>query len=132
MTSNNKSKKLRRTGKKLSGGGCGCGTGPGLGAGAGASPFFLKGGAAEPPSFTNVPLRSFYGGKDESANPLYAQVASRLEGGGKRRKKTKKNKSKKSISKRNNKNIKYLNGGYRINYLSSEPEFKLIPTNTMV
>ena len=116
----NKSK--RRRVKKISGGGCGCSGGNVSNTPTPTSPFsFFKGGSScgsEPPSFSNVPLKSFYGGKDESANPLYTQVASRLLGG----KKSKKNASKKNKLKKSKKG-----GGFL-----GEPDFKLIPTNTMV
>ena len=115
----NKSK--RRSVKKISGGGCGC-----SGGNVSNTPFFFKGGSScgsEPPSFSNVPLKSFYGGKDESANPLYTQVASRLLGG----KKSKKNASKKNKLKKSKKSNKKKGGGF-----FGEPDFKLIPTNTMV
>jgi hypothetical protein len=128
----NKSKKSRNS-KKIRGGGCGCSGGNDASASTSASPSsfsFFKGGSScggEPPSFTGVPLRSFYGGKDESVNPLYTQVASRLSGG----KKSKKSKSKrKSLRKRNQKKIK---GGLGFSgFMNSEPEFKLHPTITMV
>ena len=125
-----KSNKSRNT-KKMRGGGCGCSGGNDASStpstSAPSSFSFFKGGSScggEPPSFNNVPLRSFYGGKDESQNPLYSQVASRLSGG----KKSKKSKSKrKSQRKQKQKKIK---GGF--GYMKSEPDFKLIPTNTMV
>jgi hypothetical protein len=72
-----------------------------------------------------VPLRSFYGGKDESQNPQYAQVASRLSGG-----KKSKRKSRRTKSKRKQKKIK---GGLGFaGFMNSDPTFELHPTNTMV
>jgi hypothetical protein len=124
----NKSKRNRSV-KKISGGGCGCSGGNDSNTPAPTSPFsFFKGGSScgsDPPSFSNVPLKSFYGSKDESANPLYTQVASRLLGG----KKSKKNASKKNKSKKSKKSHKKKGGA---GFMNSEPEFKLLPTNTMV
>jgi hypothetical protein len=120
-----KSNKSRNT-KKMRGGGCGCSGGNSAPPAAASSSFFSGGSSCggEPSSLNGVPLRSFYGGKDESQNPLYAQVASRLSGG----KKSKKSKSKrKSQRKQKQKKIK---GGF--GYMKSEPDFKLIPTNTMI
>ena len=52
----------------------------------------LKGGSSEPPSFSNVPLRSFYELNDYKHDPLHQQISTRIQpnivGG--------KNKSKKS------------------------------------
>jgi hypothetical protein len=132
----NKSKKSR-TAKKTRGGGCGCAGGNHSTATTSATTTptsfsFFKGGSScgsEPPSFSNVPLKSFYGGKDESANPLYAQVASRLLGG----KKSKKNASKKNKSKKmKKKNNRKLKGGLGLGFMNSDPEFKLLPVHTMV
>ena len=123
-----KSKRIRRG---MRGGGCGCSGGndqnaPSSAAGTGISSFLKGGGSCggEQPSFSNVPLKSFYGGKDESTNPLYSQVASRLDGGKKSRKS--KRKYRKTKSKRN---IKKIKGGR--GFMNSEPEFKLLPTVTM-
>lgn len=131
MTYHNKSKKNKSV-KKIRGGSCGCsgGNNTNTQSTSPSTPFsFFKGGAscgAEQPSFSGVPIKSFYGGKDESANPLYTQVASRLVGG----KKSKKLASKKNKSKKSKKGLNKQKGGIR--YMTSEPDFKLLPTHTMV
>jgi len=132
MSYMNKSKKSRNT--KMSGGGCGCSGGndaPSTSSTSAPSPFSIfKGGSScggEPASLNGVPLRSFYGGKDESQNPLYAQVASRLSGGKKSKKSKSKRKSRRTKSKRKQKKIK---GGFGL--MDSGPTFELHPTNTMV
>jgi hypothetical protein len=116
--------------KNMHGGGCGCGTshqGPSM-----MGRFFSGGSACgasnpNPPSFANVPLRSFYGQANQNENPLNEQVASRLLGGG--RNKKRKTQSKRKSQKKRKTHRKRRSGGM---LLGSSPEFTLLNTNTMV
>ena len=135
MKHNNKSKK--RNVKKISGGNCGCSGGSDpvnisttTSNNVSSTFSFFKGGSScggEQPSFSGVPMKSFYDLKDETSNPLYTQVASRLSGGKKNKRNTLNNK--KTKKNKNNKNNKLRKRGGGI---FSEPEIKLLPTNTMV
>ena len=118
----NKSKKNYMNGVYMNGGGCGCGASHNSSSTMGT---FFTGGSASgcnpnPPSFSGVPIHSFYGAANQNENPFDMQVASRLVGGG--RKKRKSQKKRKSIKKRRG-------GGI---LMSSEPRFTLLNTNTMV
>ena len=135
--------------KRMNGGGCGCGAsheGPSM-----MGRFFsggsgFKGGSGcgasnpNPPSFANVPIRSFYGAANENENPLNQQVASRLLGGGrdrgKKRKTQRKHKNqRKHKTQRKHKNQRKQRGGTLFmssSLMTSSPKFTLLNTNTLV
>ena len=123
--------------KRMNGGGCGCGAsheGPSM-----MGRFFsggsgFKGGSGcgasnpNPPSFANVPIRSFYGPANQNENPLNQQVASRLLGGGRDR-------GKKRKTQRKHKNQRKQRGGTLFMsspLMTSSPKFTLLNTNTLV
>lgn len=78
----NRTKKQRRTGKRIKGG-CATCKYPDVFP---ANLATYKGGSFGQPSFSNVPIRAYYGREDYSADVQRNMVSSRLLGGARRRK----------------------------------------------